>query len=90
LKKPNPVEQALDRLASLKADVKAASLSAELKAFLTNRSNLVVGQSTPISENLRHHGISGMVFRTSARTHKKAYNFCRFAEGVTGLCNELF
>lgn len=53
MKKPDPVEQALDRLASLKAEVEAASLSAELKSFLANRSNLVVAKAAKMSGQAR-------------------------------------
>jgi HEAT repeat protein len=46
MKKPDPVEQALDRLATLK---NKAVGPAELKAFLGNRSNLVVAKAAKIA-----------------------------------------
>jgi len=45
LKKPDPVEQALDRLAALKTEAAGPAVVAELKAFLKNRSNLVVAKA---------------------------------------------
>jgi hypothetical protein len=48
LKKPDPVEQALDRLAALKNEAGGPAVAAELKAFLKNRSNLVVAKAAKI------------------------------------------
>jgi HEAT repeat protein len=45
LKKPDPVEQALDRLAVLKNEAVGPSVVTELKTFLKNRSNLVVARA---------------------------------------------
>lgn len=49
MKKPDPVEQALDRLAALKNEAGGPSVAAELKAFLKNRSNLVVAKAAKIA-----------------------------------------
>jgi hypothetical protein len=49
LKKPDPVEQALDRLAALKNAAGGPHVAAELKAFLKNRSNLVVAKAAKIA-----------------------------------------
>lgn len=45
MKKPDPVEEALDRLAALKNEAAGPAVVAELKAFLTNRSNLVAAKA---------------------------------------------
>jgi len=49
LKKPDPVEQALDRLAALKNEAGGPAVAAELKTFLKNRSNLVVAKAAKIA-----------------------------------------
>jgi HEAT repeat protein len=53
LKKPDPVEQALERLAVLKNEAGTRPLTAELKAFLKNRSNLVVARAAKIAGQSR-------------------------------------
>jgi len=49
LKKPDPVEQALDQLAALKNEASGPQLAADLKTFLKNRSNLVVAKAAKIA-----------------------------------------
>jgi HEAT repeat protein len=49
LKKPDPVEQALDRLADLKNEAGGPAFAAEVKAFLKNRSNLVAAKAAKIA-----------------------------------------
>jgi len=49
LKKPDPVEQALDHLAALKNHAEGPSLGVELKRFLGDRSNLVVAKAAKIA-----------------------------------------
>jgi HEAT repeat protein len=53
LKKPDPVEQALDRLTVLKSEAGGPHVAAELKAFLKNRSNLVVAKAAKIAGQAR-------------------------------------
>ena len=53
LKKPDPVEEALERLAALKNEAETRPLAAELKAFLKNRSNLVVARAAKIAGQSR-------------------------------------
>jgi HEAT repeat protein len=53
LKKPDPVEQALDRLTALKNEERGAPVAAELKAFLKNRSNLVAAKAAKIACHAR-------------------------------------
>jgi HEAT repeat protein len=53
LKKPDPVEQALDRLTVLKNEAAGPAVAAELKAFLKNRSNLVVARAAKIAGQAR-------------------------------------
>lgn len=53
LKKPDPVEEALDRLATLKNEAGSAAATAELKVFLKNRSNLVVAKAAKIAGQAR-------------------------------------
>jgi hypothetical protein len=53
LRKPDPVEQALDRLAALTNEAGGPAVAAELKAFLKNRSNLVVAKAAKIAGQAR-------------------------------------
>jgi hypothetical protein len=49
LKKPDQIEQALDRLAVLKNEAGGPLVAGELRAFLKNRSNLVVAKAAKIA-----------------------------------------
>lgn len=49
MKKPDPVEQALDRLTVLKNEAGGPPVVAELKAFLKNRSNFVVAKAAKVA-----------------------------------------
>ena len=53
MKKPDPVEQALNRLAVLKNEAESPAIAAELKAFLKNRSSLVVAKAAKIASQGR-------------------------------------
>ncbi|HET6934607.1 MAG TPA: hypothetical protein VFI72_07185 [Candidatus Angelobacter sp.] len=53
MKKPDPVEQALDRLAALRDEAGGPAVAAELKAFLKNRSNLVVAKAAKVASQVR-------------------------------------
>ncbi|HEY6248673.1 MAG TPA: hypothetical protein VI685_01865, partial [Candidatus Angelobacter sp.] len=54
MKKPDPTEQALDRLSALRANAGTSGATAqELRAFLKNRSNLVVARAAKIAGELR-------------------------------------
>jgi len=53
LRKPDPVEHSLDRLAALKNEAAGPSVSGELKAFLKNRSNLVVARAAKLVSHIR-------------------------------------
>lgn len=53
MKKPDPVEQALDRLAALKNETGGPGVAAEIKPFLKNRFNLVVAKAAKITGQVR-------------------------------------
>jgi HEAT repeat protein len=53
MKKPDPVEQALDRLSALKNEADSASVAAEIKPFLKNRSNFVVARAAKVARQAR-------------------------------------
>jgi hypothetical protein len=53
LKKPDPIEKALGRLTALKNEAGGASVAAELKSFLENRSNFVVAKAAKIACHVR-------------------------------------
>ena len=52
-RKPDPVEQALDRLSALRHEAATPATVAEFKTFLKNRSNLVVAKAAKIAGELR-------------------------------------
>lgn len=53
MKKPDPIEQALDRLATLKNEAESPPVTAEIKAFLKNRSNLVAAKAAQVARHRR-------------------------------------
>ncbi|MBZ5525444.1 MAG: hypothetical protein LAP21_24735 [Acidobacteriia bacterium] len=54
MKKPDPIEQALDRLSALRSEAAApGALAQELRKFLSNKSNLVVAKAAKIAGELR-------------------------------------
>lgn len=53
MKRPDQIEQALDRLAALKDEAGGPPVTAELRAFLKNRSNLVVAKAAQIAGQTR-------------------------------------
>lgn len=52
MKTPDPTEQALDRLSALRSQAEGPAVAQELKAFLKNRSNLVVAKSSKMAGQL--------------------------------------
>jgi hypothetical protein len=53
MKKPDPIEQALDRLAELRSESDSKTIAAELRRALKDRSNLVVAKAAKIAGELR-------------------------------------
>lgn len=53
MKKPDPVEQALERLAALKNEAEGPAIATELKSFFANRSNFVVAKAAKIAGQAR-------------------------------------
>src|SRR5258708_7462604 len=54
MKKPDPIEQALERLGSLRSSAELSAASAqELKVFLKSKSNLVAAKAAKIAGELR-------------------------------------
>ena len=49
MRKVDPVEQALDRLSALRYEAPGSAVIAELKAFLKNRSNVVIAKAAKIA-----------------------------------------
>lgn len=52
MKRSDPTEQALDRLSALRSPAEGPSVAQELKAFLKNRSNIVVGKAAKMAGQL--------------------------------------
>lgn len=49
MKKPDPTEQALERLGAIRHEAPSPAITRELKAFLKNRSNLVVAKAADLA-----------------------------------------
>lgn len=49
MKKPDPIEQALDRLAILRNEAASPTVVQEVRAFLKNRSNLVIAKAAKVA-----------------------------------------
>jgi HEAT repeat protein len=90
LKKPDPVEHALDRLAALKNETGGAPVAAELKAFLKNRSNLVVAKAAKIACQAR---ATELVPELVAAFHRFMANPSKLDKGcqaTTGIVTALY
>ncbi|HEU5415416.1 MAG TPA: hypothetical protein VFW31_16735 [Candidatus Angelobacter sp.] len=90
LRKPDPVEQALDRLAALKNEADGPAVSAELKAFLKNRSNLVVAKAAKVASHFRARNL---VPELVAAFHRLMQNPAKLDKGcaaTTEIVNALY
>ncbi|HEU5407066.1 MAG TPA: hypothetical protein VFU48_04830 [Nitrospira sp.] len=92
MKKPDPVEQALDRLAAIKNEAKGPDVAAELKVFLKNRSNLVVAKAAKLA--CQAHGmelVPDMVeaFHRLMRNPSKLDKGCAATTEIVGALYEL-
>jgi hypothetical protein len=66
--KLDPIEQALDKLATLKTTPPSPELVNELRDFLRNRSNLVVAKAAKISGERR---LTALIPDLAAAFHKR-------------------
>jgi len=80
LKKPDPVEQALDRLAALKTEAEALPVD-ELKAFLKNRSNFVVAKAAKVACHVR---ATDLIADLVAAFHRLMQNPSKLDKGCAG------
>ena len=53
MKKPDPIEQALDRLTELRSETDAKTIAAELRRALKDRSNLVIAKAAKLTGEFR-------------------------------------
>jgi HEAT repeat protein len=92
LKKPDPVEQALDRLSALQHEAGLAPVAAEIKRFLQHRSNLVVAKAAKIASQV---GAAELVpelvgaFHRFMKNPSKLDKGCAAATGIVGALYEL-
>ncbi|HKD80867.1 MAG TPA: hypothetical protein VKH81_14315 [Candidatus Angelobacter sp.] len=77
MKKPDPVEQALDRLAALKNAAGSPPVG-ELKAFLKNRSNFVVAKAAKL---VRHVRATDLITDLVAAFHRLMQNPSKLDKG---------
>lgn len=78
MKKPDPTEQALERVAGLKNEANGPAVSAELKVFLRNRSNLVVGKAARVAAHFR---ATDLVAELVAAFHRLMQNPAKLDKG---------
>jgi hypothetical protein len=92
LKKPDPVEQALDRLTALRNEAGGPSVATELKAFLRNRSNLVVAKAAKIACEARTTELVPELvgsFRRLMENPSKLDKGCAATTEIVGALHEL-
>ena len=92
MKKPDPIEKALDRLTALKNEAGGASVAAELKSFLENRSNLVVAKAAKIACLVRATELVSELVRAFHRlmvNPSKLDKGCAATTGIVGALYEL-
>ncbi|HKT49219.1 MAG TPA: HEAT repeat domain-containing protein [Candidatus Angelobacter sp.] len=90
LRKADPVEQALDRVAALKNEAAGPSVFAELRAFLKNRSNLVVAKA---AKGVAHVRATELVPDLVATFHRLMQNPAKLDKGcaaTTEIVNALY
>jgi len=92
LKKPDAVEQALDRLAALKNEAGTPQLARELTVFLKNRSNLVVAKAAKVAAHVRETELVPMLVEAFHRLMKnpsKLDKACAATSEIIGALDEL-
>jgi HEAT repeat protein len=93
MKKPDPIEQALDRLGALRSEAASPdTLAQELRKFLSNKSNLVVAKAARIAGELRSEkSIPDMVaaFERLMADPGKLDKGCAALTEITGALYEL-
>jgi hypothetical protein len=92
LKKPDPVEHALDRLAALKNEAGGPGFVAEIKGFLKNRSNLVVAKAAKIAGQARATELVPELvgaFHRLMKDPSKLDTGCAATTSITGALYEL-
>jgi hypothetical protein len=90
LRKTDPVEQALDRLATLKNEAAGPSVSAELRAFLKNRSNLVVAKAAKVACHARATDLVPDLVATFHRLMQNPAKLDKGCAATTEIVNALY
>jgi len=90
LKKSDPVEQALDRVAALKNEAAGPAVSAELKLFLRNRSNLVVAKAAKCATHFRAVELVPDLVAAFQRLMQNPANFDLNCAATTEIANALY
>jgi hypothetical protein len=90
MKKPDPTETALDRLASLRNEPLSPALTQELRAFLKNRSNLVIAKAAKIAGNTRIPELSPDLVDAFNRLMKNPAKLDKGCVALTAITDALY
>lgn len=82
MRRSDPIEQALDRLSALKNDAATPGVVDELKAFLKNRSNLVIAEAAKAVREMRELELIPHLITTF---HRLMANPAKLDKGCTAL-----
>jgi hypothetical protein len=90
MKKPDPTEQALDRLSVLRNEAASPAIVQELKAFLKNRSNLVIAKAAKITGKARITGLVPDLVEAFERLMKNPAKLDKGCVGLTEITDALY
>jgi len=90
LRKPDPVEQALDRLSALRNETGIPAFAGEVKACLKNRSNLVVARAAKIAGEAHASELITDLVATFHRLMKDAPKLDKGCAATTEIVSSLY
>jgi hypothetical protein len=90
MKRPDPVEQALERLTAFKNGEGGPPVATELRAFLKNRSNLVVARAAKITCQARATGLVSDLMEAFHRFMKNPSKLDRGCVATTEIVGALY
>lgn len=90
MKKPDPTEQALDRLAVLRNEAASPALAHELRAYLKNRSNLVVAKAAKVAGKARVTALVPNLVEAFERLMKNPAKLDKGCAALTEIADALY
>lgn len=90
MKKPDPTEQALDRLAILRNEAASPAIVHEVRAFLRNRSNLVIAKAAKVAGKARITELVPDLVEAFERLMKNPAKLDKGCPALTGITDALY